>query len=195
MSSNAGIEKPCGSKEQTRAVSPPQDVPRARSFGELEEKHSHETDTEMDGTSSSSDASSAIEDDRRPISRRASSALSRHISISETRDGFQNQRDPELGPELTEKTTTTSPDPNDPNLVTWDGPDDPKNPKNWKFSKKWAAMFIVSLFALISPVSSSLVAPALDAIGDELGITQACKSNPVPGFQNTMVFDGTRHNG
>ncbi|KAI3329431.1 MFS general substrate transporter [Xylariaceae sp. AK1471] len=76
-----------------------------------------------------------------------------------------------------EKVDTTAPDPNDPNLVTWTGPDDPKNPKNWKYSKKWAAVFTVSLFTFISPVSSSLVAPALGKISDELNITQDFEKN------------------
>ncbi|CAK7202400.1 hypothetical protein SEUCBS139899_005123 [Sporothrix eucalyptigena] len=61
----------------------------------------------------------------------------------------------------------------DPNLVKWNGPDDPENPKNWKISKKWAAVFIVSLFTLISPVSSSMVAPALTDIGRDLDITSS----------------------
>lgn len=56
--------------------------------------------------------------------------------------------------------------------MTWDGPDDPDNPKNWTFRKKWAATLIVSSFTFISPVSSSMVAPALGKIGQDLGITQ-----------------------
>ncbi|KAH9883829.1 hypothetical protein F4778DRAFT_614228 [Xylariomycetidae sp. FL2044] len=61
----------------------------------------------------------------------------------------------------------------DPNLVTWDGPDDPENPKNWDRGRKWRAVFVVSTFTLISPVSSSMVAPSLVAIGEELGIPGA----------------------
>ncbi|TFY74084.1 hypothetical protein EWM64_g9928 [Hericium alpestre] len=54
-------------------------------------------------------------------------------------------------------------------LVDWDGPDDPANPKkhadefpsrSWSFRKKWAATAIVSAFTFISPVSSSMIAPA-----------------------------------
>ncbi|KAK0388658.1 hypothetical protein NLU13_4901 [Sarocladium strictum] len=58
----------------------------------------------------------------------------------------------------------------DENLVTWDGPDDPANPKNWTIKKKWAAVVTVSLFTLISPVSSTMAAPALPAIGHSLHI-------------------------
>jgi MFS family permease len=54
--------------------------------------------------------------------------------------------------------------------VTWDGPDDPENPKNWTFKRKWAATFLVSSFTFISPVSSSMVAPALQSIARDFDI-------------------------
>ncbi|KAI5309817.1 hypothetical protein KEM55_002340, partial [Ascosphaera atra] len=59
----------------------------------------------------------------------------------------------------------------DPKLVTWNGPDDPENPKNWTSKKKWAAVITVSCFTFISPVSSSLVAPALETMAADFGIT------------------------
>ncbi|KAI5290739.1 hypothetical protein KEM54_000611 [Ascosphaera aggregata] len=59
----------------------------------------------------------------------------------------------------------------DPKLVTWAGPDDPENPKNWSSSKKWAAVMTVSCFTFISPVSSSLVAPAIQTISAHYGVT------------------------
>jgi multidrug resistance protein len=55
----------------------------------------------------------------------------------------------------------------DVNLVTWDGPADPMNPKNWSRQRKWAATITVSLFTFISPVSSSMIAPALHQIALE----------------------------
>ncbi|KAF5364870.1 hypothetical protein D9757_013047 [Collybiopsis confluens] len=60
---------------------------------------------------------------------------------------------------------------NEPLVVDWDGPDDPSNPKNWSYGKKWAATTIVSAFTFISPVSSSMVAPATEAVAAEFGIT------------------------
>lgn len=57
--------------------------------------------------------------------------------------------------------------PNDASQVTWTGPDDPENPKNWPSSKKWAATVTVSLFTFISPVSSSMVAPALTSLATD----------------------------
>lgn len=58
----------------------------------------------------------------------------------------------------------------DINLVTWDGPGDPDNPKNWTRKRKWMATITVSLFTFISPVSSSMVAPALHQISTEFKV-------------------------
>ncbi|KAK6835092.1 hypothetical protein PG987_009786 [Apiospora arundinis] len=61
----------------------------------------------------------------------------------------------------------------DPKLVEWDGPNDPENPRNWPSKKKWITMSIVSMFTLISPVSSTIVAPALSSVSAELHIISA----------------------
>ncbi|CAM1508653.1 Fc.00g055010.m01.CDS01 [Cosmosporella sp. VM-42] len=58
----------------------------------------------------------------------------------------------------------------DPDLVTWDGLQDPANPKNWPVKEKWGLTIIVSLFTFISPVSSSMVAPALTKLGKDLNM-------------------------
>ena len=58
----------------------------------------------------------------------------------------------------------------DVNLVSWDGPDDPDNPKNWTKRRKWMATITVSLFCFISPVSSSMIAPALSQVKSDLNI-------------------------
>lgn len=68
------------------------------------------------------------------------SRLSRTVSVSEVRDGIQNQRDVEVGSDQPDPEKTESPKPVDPNLVDWEGPDDPKFPKNWTLNKKWAAV-------------------------------------------------------
>lgn len=51
------------------------------------------------------------------------------------------------------------------------GPGDPENPQNWPLGKKWAATMVVSGFTFMSPVSSSMVAPALSRLGEELGMS------------------------
>ncbi|KII85807.1 hypothetical protein PLICRDRAFT_44216 [Plicaturopsis crispa FD-325 SS-3] len=56
-------------------------------------------------------------------------------------------------------------------LVDWDGPHDPANPKNWTYKRKWSATLIISAFAFISPISSSMAAPAMAQIGRQFGTT------------------------
>ncbi|KAF8215122.1 MFS polyamine transporter [Mycena galopus ATCC 62051] len=56
-------------------------------------------------------------------------------------------------------------------VVDWEGPDDPLNPKNWSRKKKWAATLVVSSFTLISPVSSSMIAPASYQVAEHFGVT------------------------
>ena len=56
--------------------------------------------------------------------------------------------------------------------MTWSGSDDPNNPLNWSRHRKWVATLIVSSFTFISPVSSTMVAPALGKVSEEFGITK-----------------------
>lgn len=80
-------------------------------------------------------------------------------------------------------------------IVDWDGPDDPCNPRkcvlkfcpsfvalsnklfpcvpphSWSYKKKWAATAIVSAFTFMSPLSSSMIAPASDQLSSEFGET------------------------
>jgi hypothetical protein len=58
-------------------------------------------------------------------------------------------------------------------FVAWDkptDPKDPKNPKDWSMARKWTATTVVSAFAFISPVASSIVAPTLDDIGKDVHV-------------------------
>ncbi|KAI9001557.1 MFS polyamine transporter [Trametes punicea] len=63
--------------------------------------------------------------------------------------------------------------PGDILIVNWDGPDDPQNPKNWSYKRKWAATVIVSAFNFITPVSSSMMAPASGQIARQFGVTNS----------------------
>lgn len=47
------------------------------------------------------------------------------------------------------------------------------------YARKWAATIIVSSFTFISPVSSSMVAPALTSISKDFGITNEVESQLV----------------
>ncbi|KAJ4175248.1 hypothetical protein NW754_005669 [Fusarium falciforme] len=74
---------------------------------------------------------------------------------------LEEQSDPETLLETPEE---------DPNLVTWDGSKDPANPHNWTKHKKWLSTILVSCFTFISPVSSTMLAPALPDLADEFDI-------------------------
>ncbi|KAL1634056.1 hypothetical protein SLS58_010850 [Diplodia intermedia] len=95
----------------------------------------------------------------------------RSIEVPEVRDGIPDVRDVEKA-ELAKEQAKNDAPPKDPNTVSWDGPDDPANPKNWSLRRKWAACLVVSSFTFISPVSSSMVAPALTAISKDLGVNK-----------------------
>lgn len=91
-------------------------------------------------------------------------------SVSDVRDGIESRRELELGSLSALEKQPTPRNLADEDLVTWDL-DDPDNPKTWALPRKWAAVVTVSLFTLISPVSSTMTAPALNYIGAELNIT------------------------
>ncbi|KAF2202184.1 putative MFS multidrug transporter [Delitschia confertaspora ATCC 74209] len=95
-------------------------------------------------------------------------------AVAENRMGIPDERDVETPrPELEKRRSLRSiRSRNDPNLVTWDGPDDPANPKNWSMKRKWAATLIVSSFTFVSPVSSSMISPALKSISADFHITK-----------------------
>jgi MFS family permease len=57
--------------------------------------------------------------------------------------------------------------------VTWDGEDDPANPKNWSSARKWFITILVSLGGLVCLMSSTMLAPALESIADDLNVSQA----------------------
>ena len=75
-------------------------------------------------------------------------------------------------------------------IVDWDGPDDPENPRkyvstslplselvsllshvhSWSLRRKWGIIVIVSLFTFISPVASSMIAPASQQLAERFDI-------------------------
>ncbi|KUJ06326.1 MFS general substrate transporter [Mollisia scopiformis] len=48
----------------------------------------------------------------------------------------------------------------DPNIVDWEGPEDSENPMNWSSAKKITAITIVSTLSFLSPLGSTITAPA-----------------------------------
>lgn len=54
--------------------------------------------------------------------------------------------------------------------IVWDGDNDPKNPLNWAPGRKWIGTWLVSCFTFVSPLASTMVAPALETIADDFDI-------------------------
>lgn len=65
-------------------------------------------------------------------------------------------------------------------ITGWDGPDDPENPKNWSSTRKWLATITVAMFTFITPIASSMVAPALVDVAADLDVS--------PGFQTSLLL-------
>ncbi|KAI9700577.1 MAG: hypothetical protein M1820_006731 [Bogoriella megaspora] len=55
-------------------------------------------------------------------------------------------------------------EPDDENIVWWDGDDDPANPMNWSTKRKWNNIFILSGITLVTPLASSIFAPAVPQV-------------------------------
>ncbi|KAJ6588928.1 major facilitator superfamily domain-containing protein, partial [Mycena capillaripes] len=51
---------------------------------------------------------------------------------------------------------------------SWDV--DPRNPRNWSFRQKWTAVAVVSMYSLVAPLSSSMMAPGLPGIAEKYSI-------------------------
>ncbi|KAK8010629.1 hypothetical protein PG990_009594 [Apiospora arundinis] len=169
----------------------PETHTKSRTRDSVEKKRPAKDDgdgsTTYASVSSSSLSIAAAPPDRVPTRSRSRSRAPLSRTVSEVRDGIESRRDLEInangdddGGPVEEKRSTTASNPDDPNLVTWQGPNDPANPKNWAFSKKWRAVFIVSCFTLMSPLSSSVVAPSLGVIGNELDVP--------PGTQQALIL-------
>lgn len=58
----------------------------------------------------------------------------------------------------------------DPEIITWED-DDPNFPRNWDPKQKFFMTILVSLYTLVSPMSSSISSPATSAISEDFGIT------------------------
>ncbi|KAK0560938.1 hypothetical protein OC861_006052 [Tilletia horrida] len=74
------------------------------------------------------------------------------------------------------KAETTTEKDHDPNLVGWDSPDDLANPRNWSTKKKWTVTTLVSLYTLLSPLSSSMIAPALPILQQDFHVSSQVES-------------------
>lgn len=60
----------------------------------------------------------------------------------------------------------------DPELITW-GFDNPEEPRHWKLSKKIYIVLFVSLYTFVSPMSASILSPAVKDLATEFDITSS----------------------
>ncbi|KAK0702257.1 cycloheximide resistance protein [Lasiosphaeris hirsuta] len=73
--------------------------------------------------------------------------------------------------------------PEDANIVDFDGPNDPENPINWSPGKKAAAITIVSLMTLLSPIGSTISTAATPEI-----LSHFSSSNELLGTLVTTIW-------
>lgn len=59
----------------------------------------------------------------------------------------------------------------DKGIVGWDSQDDPANPQNFAESRKWVLLGLISLITIVSPLASSMFAPAVQDAAKELNVT------------------------
>lgn len=60
----------------------------------------------------------------------------------------------------------------DNGIVGWDSQDDPQNPINFPRGRKWALLSLVSAITFVSPLASSMFAPAVGFMGEDFGVRE-----------------------
>ncbi|SPO24007.1 related to MFS multidrug transporter [Ustilago trichophora] len=65
----------------------------------------------------------------------------------------------------------------DPNLVTWNSPDSQENPRNWSKRHRWAVTTLVSSYTFLSPLASSMIAPALPLLSEEFNVESSVEQS------------------
>lgn len=60
----------------------------------------------------------------------------------------------------------------DKGIVGWDGPDDPENPLNFPRPRKWALLSLVAAITFVSPLASSMFAPAVGFLAQDFGVRE-----------------------
>lgn len=59
----------------------------------------------------------------------------------------------------------------DKGIVGWEGQDDPANPQNFSPAQKWSLLGLISSVTIISPLASSMFAPAVSYMATEFKVT------------------------
>lgn len=102
-----------------------------------------------------------------------------HVAADKAFEGSKVGGDPddvEVSPSADEKTLeeqlpaeTNYPQQDlDRGFVGWEGQDDPKNPQNFRPAHKWGLLMVMSAITFISPLASSMFAPAVSYVEEDL---------------------------
>lgn len=59
----------------------------------------------------------------------------------------------------------------DRGIVGWEGQDDANNPQNFAPAKKWSLLALISALTIISPLASSMFAPAVSYMAEDFMVT------------------------
>ena len=59
----------------------------------------------------------------------------------------------------------------DPDIVDWETSDDPKKALNWPVRKKWTNIAVISSITFLTPLASSMLAPAIPSVMQEFNST------------------------
>ncbi|KAI1361780.1 MFS general substrate transporter [Xylaria arbuscula] len=132
------------------------------------EKHRHSA-SDDDHEISQDEREDIAEDEIRKVESRASQH-SRRSRISRTLSratGVKEDVEPTIIP-LSDL---------DRGIIGWESQDDPTMPLNFHKRQKWIVVTCLSLITLFSPLSSSILAPAINAVAAEFGTTDTTKAS------------------
>jgi len=89
------------------------------------------------------------------VKRGRQSSTQRKSSLASNTSNVLSKSAPDVDLEkYSEKTAATEEEPQDPNIVSWDGPDDPADPLNWSNTLKVINVGLVSGICLVTPLAS-----------------------------------------
>lgn len=109
-----------------------------------------------------------------PTSRRHSvqpKASDRSLTLTNMSQ-LGDERDVERGEKAPSPVPVQQKEPQDPNLIDWDGPDDPENPQNWSNAKKWAITMILAVMVVTVTFASSIFSTASIAVSKKFDVPQ-----------------------
>lgn len=91
------------------------------------------------------------------------------LTLQQKESALENSLSDEPGDAHTPKYPLTN---LDAGLVGWDGQDDPQNPRNFSERKKTSLVLLVSSITVVSPLASSMFAPALGSLAIDFHVTE-----------------------